>query len=59
LRGPSRADMGRRVPETLSARIDVALIARREGRTLFSKTGFYAGMEIGGEIQPLLSGEDA
>ena len=58
LRGPSKEDMGRRVPETLSARIDVALIARRERRTLFSGTGLYAGMEIGGDIEPLLTGEN-
>ncbi len=55
LRGPGKEDMGRRVPETLSARIDVALDARREGRTLFSQTGHYAGMEVGADIQPLLT----
>jgi tocopherol cyclase len=57
LRGPSKEDMGRRVPETLSARVDVVLVARREGRTLFSGTGLYAGMEIGGDIHPLLTGD--
>jgi tocopherol cyclase len=58
LRGPSKDDMGRRVPETLSARIDVALVTRRARRTLFSETGLYAGMEIGGDIEPLLTRKD-
>jgi tocopherol cyclase len=59
LRGPSRQDMGRRVPETLNAKIDVTLVARGEERILFSGSGSYAGMEIGGETQPLLVREGA
>ena len=55
LRGPSRVDMGRPVPETLSATVDVRMVARHTGATLFEDTGRYAGMEIGGDVAPLLT----
>jgi hypothetical protein len=48
LRGPSRRDMGRPVPETLSATVEVELASR--GRVLFSETGSYAGMEAAGDL---------
>jgi tocopherol cyclase len=54
LRGPSRHDMARPVPETLSAQVDVALTARHSGALVFSGTGRCAGMEVGGDISPLL-----
>ncbi len=60
LRGPSHSDMGRPVPETLSATIDVVLTARHtsarnSGAVLFRGRGSYGGMEIGGDIEPLLT----
>jgi tocopherol cyclase len=56
LRGPSRHDMGRPVPETLSARVDVRLVARHAGTVIFAGTGRCAGMEVGGDVAPLLRG---
>lgn len=64
LRGPSRTDMGRPVPETLSARVDVELTSRAgaqgtpspgtEHRLLFAGTGHYAGMEVAGDLATLV-----
>ncbi len=54
LRGPSRHDMGRPVPETLSARVDVTLRTRFSDMIIYSGTGACAGMEIGGDFAPLL-----
>jgi hypothetical protein len=53
LRGPSKVDMGRPVPETLSARVEVELKARQTGSVLFHETGTYAGMEMGGRVDAL------
>lgn len=63
LRGPSRSAMERPVPETLSATIDVTLTARHSGArhsgaVLFRGRGSYGGMEIGGDIEPLLAAAD-
>jgi tocopherol cyclase len=55
LRGPSRHDMGRPVPETLSARVDVTLRARHSDTAIFTGSGRCAGMEVGGDIAALLS----
>ena len=56
LRGPSKADMGVRVPETLSAQADVRLTVLRAGRatTVFQDTGHHAGLEIVGDVQCLV-----
>jgi tocopherol cyclase len=55
LRGPSRSDMGRIVPETLSATVEVRLSTRRDRSVIFSGLGKYAGMEISGDYRPLLT----
>lgn len=54
LRGPSREDMGRRVPETLSAVLYARLTARREGRLIFEGSGRYGGLEVAGDLARLL-----
>jgi tocopherol cyclase len=57
LRGPSRVDMGMRVPETLEATIDVRLTAfqgKRRG-LVFEGRGQFAGLEVGGAVEQLLS----
>jgi tocopherol cyclase len=54
LRGPSKADMGRPVPETLSATVNVEL-ATRTGTVLFRETGRCGGMEVGGDTLPLIT----
>lgn len=53
LRAPSRSDMERRVPETLSALIDVRLTARCNGALLFEGSGRNAGLEIAGDLETL------
>lgn len=55
LRGPSKNDMGRPVPETLSATISVEL-ATHAGKVLFRETGCHGGMEVGGESMTLAAG---
>jgi hypothetical protein len=59
LRGPSKVDMARPVPETLSATVDVVFSARNGRRVVFAGTGLYAGMEIGGDFAPLLTSQPA
>lgn len=54
LRGPSRVDMGVRVPETLSARVAVRLTATRGGRVMFAGEGRHAGLEVAGDTLALL-----
>jgi hypothetical protein len=55
--GPSRMDMGVRVPETLRATVEVRL--RRLDSVgqvvLFEGTGRYAGLEVAGDVERLLS----
>ena len=56
LLGPSRADMGVRVPETLQATVQVRLV-RREGSqetTILEGSGRYAGLEVAGAIGRVL-----
>jgi hypothetical protein len=53
LRGPSPTDMGRRVPETLQAAVEVRLTARHTDTILFSDTGRHAGLEVVGDVQAL------
>jgi hypothetical protein len=57
LRGPSRADMGVRVPETLDATIDVRLVELRNKTSalVFEGQGQYAGLEVVGEVERLVS----
>ncbi|MGC9348149.1 MAG: tocopherol cyclase family protein [Anaerolineae bacterium] len=55
LRGPSKVDMGRPVPETLSATVDVTLKSRHDGTTIFQDTGHHAGLEIVGQLEGLLT----
>ncbi len=55
LRGPSTRDMGRAVPETLSATVDVEF-ATRTGTVLFKETGRCGGMEVGGDTHELVTG---
>lgn len=53
LAGPTGADMGGRVPETLKASIEVGL-TRRDGQKLFHGTGRHAGLEVAGDLERLL-----
>ena len=53
--GPTRHDMGTRVDETLDASLFVRLSDRR-GEVLFEGNGRHAGLEINGDIPPLLKG---
>lgn len=55
LRGPSKVDMGVRVPETLRSIVEVRLLARRGERTLFRETGRNAGLEVVGDLDTLLT----
>jgi hypothetical protein len=55
LRGPSVADMGVRVPETLRAHVAVHL-TDRAGRVLFEDQGRHAGLEVAGDLERLLAG---
>jgi len=57
LRGPSVADMGVRVPETLQATVQMRLSALtgRQERPIFEGTGHSAGLEVAGDIPRLLS----
>lgn len=56
LKGPSRADMDVRVPETLQATVDVRLTERSRGeeRVVFAGSGRNAGLEVGGDWQKLV-----
>ena len=56
LRGPSGADMGVRVPETLQATVAVRLatLAGGKARPLFEGTGRNAGLEVAGDLARLL-----
>lgn len=54
LRGPTRLDMGKRIVETLDARVDVEL-SNRAGNILFQGSGRYAGLEVQGDLDRLLN----
>ncbi len=58
IRGPSTVDMGVRVPETLSASVDVRLSRLGGGQAgiAFEGTGRYAGLEVVGDLDRLLRG---
>ncbi len=56
LRVPQRTGMLRRVLESLTARLEVRLLASAPGgtRTLFAGTGRHAGLELGGQLDQIL-----
>ena len=56
LRGPDRGSMGVRVPETLSATVEVHLsrLRGRQSETILHDTGRYAGLEVVGELDKLV-----
>jgi hypothetical protein len=56
LAGPSTSDMGVRVPETLSAEVEVRLTQRQgsTSRVLFEGTGRHAGLEVVGDLASML-----
>ena len=58
LRGPSRSDMGRRVPETLQATIQVVLTDIHTKQVMYIDLGRCGGLELGGEYNELLHAED-
>jgi tocopherol cyclase len=57
IRAPTTIDMGRRIAETLSARVEIALYALAGGRLrpLFQGTGRHAGLEAVGDLVRLRS----
>ncbi|HVU10134.1 MAG TPA: tocopherol cyclase family protein [Phototrophicaceae bacterium] len=54
LPGPDRVEMGKRVPETLKASLDLRLTDSRSNRVLFAGRGECAGLEVAGDIDKLL-----
>lgn len=54
LRGPSKVDMGVRVPEALDASVDMRLTARRSDCVIFEGHGRNAGLEVAGDLETLL-----
>ena len=52
LLGPTKVEMGKRVPETLSAKVDLRLSDRGQN-ILFEGQGNFAGLEVNGEIDRL------
>jgi len=55
LHAPSRAAMIQRLMESLTAEVAVRLLERRTGAEIFSGTGRHAGLEVGGEINSILT----
>ena len=57
LRGPNRADMGVRVPETLPATVQVRLVRRQGSQEtiVFEGSGRYAGLEVAGVTERMLA----
>jgi hypothetical protein len=55
IQAPTPADMGRRIAESLSARVETALYALEGGRSrrLFEGTGRHAGLEAVGDLARL------
>ncbi|MDZ4763296.1 MAG: tocopherol cyclase family protein [Chloroflexota bacterium] len=54
LPGPDRADMGKRVPETLKAEIEFRL-TRADGTLILAGSGRCAGLEVAGETERLMN----
>jgi len=55
LRGPTRVDMGQRVPETLNATVEVRLESL-SGVVLFEGFGEHTGLEVIGDLPRLMQG---
>jgi hypothetical protein len=55
LRGPTKVDMGMRVPEALDATLDVQLTTRNGNRVIFEGHGRNAGLEVAGDLETLLA----
>lgn len=55
LPGPDRADMSKRVPETLKATIHVRLSSLADDRVIVEDTGRCAGLEVAGEYERVLA----
>jgi tocopherol cyclase len=55
LHAPWRAAMVQRLMESLTAEVFVRLLDRRTGEEIFSGTGRHAGLEVGGEIDSILT----
>ena len=57
LRGPTVSDMGVRVPETLSATVEIRLSRRRPGQevVILHDVGRCAGLEVAGNLEELLT----
>jgi len=57
LRGPSKVAMGMRVPESLQSTIEVRLTKSRgnDRALVFEGKGRYAGLEVAGDLERLLS----
>jgi hypothetical protein len=55
LQAPTTIDMGRRIAETLSARVETALYSLQGGqpRLIFRGTGRHAGLEVVGDLARL------
>lgn len=54
LPGPTRLEMGARVPETLKSSIQLCLTDLNTGKVIFNDTGECAGLEVAGDIERLL-----
>ncbi len=55
LRGPSKVDMGMRVPEALDAALDVRLTTQEGNHVIFEGHGRNAGLEVAGDLETLLA----
>ena len=55
LRAPFRTAMVQRLMESLTAEVSVRLLERRTGREIFAGTGTSAGLEVGGDINSILT----
>lgn len=54
IRAPTVTDMGRRIAETLDARVEVRLSTTDGGREIYGGTGCYAGLEVSGDLDRLV-----
>ncbi len=51
--GPTRQNMGKRVDESISAKVDVRLTTHKR-ELIFEGTGVHAGLEVNGDLERLL-----
>lgn len=51
---PTTAEMSPRVAESMSSEVSVRLVSLRDGAPLFEGTGLHAGLEVHGDIGPLM-----